>query len=224
MQKPTLHLYLRSEFHVQFLYLISICQFSVKDICDSELSDDAVDPFLTQNRYIIPETNQQDEPVNDSDILETHSTSSEDEHRELNTAQLNLLQYLTEQKTNALKHEGMANHFSSIISSGASYPNFTKPVVNLHDQKYFSATCSAKLDTITNDFQKQICELLSIHHNEVAQKSKLLISMRLEDINSFYHNPALRKRLDRLSRNSSIENYTSTLNKANRSRGKKRPR
>ena len=130
--------------HIQFVYLISICQFSVKDICDSELWDDAADSFLTPNRYISPETNQQDEPVNDSDILETHSTSSGDEHRELNTAQLNLLQYLTEQKTNALKHEGMANHFSLIISSGASYPNFTKPVVNLHDQKYFSATCSAK--------------------------------------------------------------------------------
>ena len=207
-----------------YIYLISICQFSVKDICDSELSDDAVDPFLTQNRYIIPETNQQDEPVNDSDILETHSTSSEDEHRELHTAQLNMLQYVTEQKTNALKHEGMSNHFSSIISSGASYPNFMKPVVNLHDQKYFSATCSAKLDTTTNDFQKQICEVLSIHHNEVAQKSKLVISMRLEDINSLYHNPALRKRLDRLSSTSSIENYTSALNKANRSWGQKCPR
>ena len=121
--RPTLHVYLWSEFHGQFVCLISICQFSVKDICDSELSDDAVDHFFTQNRYIIPETNQQDEPVNDSDILETHSTSSEDDHHELNTAQLNLLQYVTEQKTNALKHEGMANHFSSIISSGAREAN-----------------------------------------------------------------------------------------------------
>ena len=187
-------------------------------------ADDAADPFITQGRYIIPETNQLHESVNESDILETHSTSSEGEPRELNTAQLNLLQYLTEQKTNALKHEGMANHFSTIASSGSTYPNFTRPVVNLHDQEYFSSTCRAKLDTITSDFQKQICELLSIHHNEVAQKSKLLISMRLQDINSFYDNPSLRNRLDQLSRDNSIENYTSSLNKAKRNRGQKRPR
>jgi len=89
-----------SEFHIRFqlIYFILICQFSVKDICDSELSDDAIDPFLTQNRYIIPETNQLHESLNESDILETHSTLLEGELCELNTAQLNLLQYLTEQK------------------------------------------------------------------------------------------------------------------------------
>jgi len=85
-------------------------------------------------------------------------------------------------------------------------------------------TCRAKLDTITNDFQKQICQLLSIHHIEVAQKSTLLISIRLQDISSFYENPSLRNRLDRFFRDNSIENYTSSLNKAKRNRGQKRPR
>ena len=142
----------RYDLGIQLIYFILIYHFSVKDICDSELSDDAVDPFLTQNRYIIPETNQLHKSGNKSDILETHSILLEGEPRELNTAQLNLLQYLIEQKTNALKHVGMANHFSTIVSSGSTNPNFTKPVVNFQDQKYFSSTCRAKLDTITNDF------------------------------------------------------------------------
>ena len=202
-----------SESHIgiQLIHFILIYHFSIKDICDSELSDDAADSFLTQNRYIIPDTKQLHVSVNESDILETHSTSSEGERHEVNIAQRNLLQCLTEQKTNALKHEGMANHFSAIVSSDSTNPNFTKPFVNLHDQKYFPSTCRAELDAINNDFQKQICELLSIHHNEVAQKSKLLISMRLQDISSFYDDPSLR---NRLFSDNSIENYTLSLNKA----------
>ena len=200
-------------------------------ICDPEPFDDTIDPFITQNRYIIPATNQEHDDdsqhMEDQNLLETRSTTSiasSDDHDDLNTAQMNILRDLTHHKTIALKHEGMANHFNTIASSGSTFPNYTKPAINLRDQKFFSSTCLAKLDDITKNFQKQVCELLAAHHMEVADRSKLLVTMRLRDISSIYDDSELRNRLDNLSRNKSIEKYTSSFPKANRGRGRKRPR
>ena len=102
---------------------------------------------------------------------------------------------MTHHKTIALKHEDIANHFNTIASSGSTFPNYTKPVINLRDQKFFSSTCLAKLDNITKNFQKQVCELLAAHHMEVADRSKLLVTMRLRDISSIYDDSELRNRL-----------------------------
>ena len=38
----------KSHIRIQLIYFILIYHFSVKDICDSKISDDTVDPFLTQ--------------------------------------------------------------------------------------------------------------------------------------------------------------------------------
>ena len=118
----------------------------------------------------------------------------------------------------------MANHFQAIATSGSAFPAYTNPTIDLRDIKYFSSTCLAKLDDINRDYQKQICELLSTHDKEVANNSRLLVTMRFQDNDSFYNNSTLRNRLDHLSRDNSIENYIMFRNRAPRTRGRKRPR
>ena len=66
--------------------------------------------------------------------------------------------------------------------------------------------------------------IIAAHHMEVADRSKLLVNMRLWDISSIYDDSELRNRLDNLSRNKSIERYTSSFPKASRGCGRKRPR
>ena len=58
---------------------------------------------------------------------------------------------------------------------------------------------------------------------EVSDRSKLLVTMHHWDISSIYHDSEPRNHLDNLSRNKSIEKYTSSFTKANRGSGRKRP-
>ena len=221
-------LWLHTFFHNHYQPLITSLSFPVNNICDNDQSDDAL--FITQANFVIPETILQNggSQASEDHDLETHSTSSivstENQSDDLTTAQQNLLHDLTKHKSTALKHDGMANHFHAIATSGSAFPAYTKPTIDLRDIKYFSSTCLAKLDDINRNYQKQICELLSTHHKEVANNSRLLVTMRFQDIDSFYNNSTLRNRLDQLSRDNSIENYIMSLNRAPRTRGRKRPR
>ena len=162
-------------------------------------------------------------------LPEIHSNRSstpslEDHDDDLTNAQKNLLRDLTKHKTNILKHEGLANHFNTLSSSpGPALPNVTKPILNLRDQKVFSSICLNKLDEINKEYQKQVCSLLGAHHTEMAKQSRLFLDIRLRDIDSIYNNSTIRKRLDHLSKDLSIDAYTDLRTKSKRNHGQKRP-
>ena len=151
--------------------------FTVDNIFDPEQSpSDSIDPIITQNNFIIPATQDKDDSQEaEGDLPEIHSNRSstpslEDHDDDLTNAQKNLLRDLTIHKTNILKHEGLANHFNTLSSSpGPALPNFTKPILNLRDQKFFSSTCLNKLDEINKEYQKQVCSLLGAHHTEMEE-------------------------------------------------------
>ena len=103
------------------------------------------------------------------------------------------------------------------------FPNFTKPILNLRDQNFFSSTCLNKLDEINKEYQKQVCSLLGAHHTEMAEQSRLFLDICFRDIDSIYNNSTFRKRLDRLSKDLSIDAYNELLTKSKRNRGQKRP-
>ena len=205
--------------------------FTVDNICDPEQSpSDSIDPFITQNNFIIPATQDQDDSQEaEGDLLKIHSNRSstpslEDHDDDLTNAQKNLLRDLTKHKTNILKHEGLANHFNTLSSSpGSALPNFTKPILNLRDQKFFSSTCLNKLDEINKEYQKQVCSLLGAHQTEMCEQSRLFVDIRFRDIDSIYNNSTIRRRLGRLSKDLSIDAYTELLTKSKRNRGQKRP-
>ena len=152
-----------------------IILFTVDNICDPKQSpSDYVDPFITQNNFIFPATQDQDDSQQaEPDLPETHSNRSktqslfEDHDDDLTNAQRNLLCDLSKHKTNVLKHEGLANHFNTLSSSpGPALPNFTKPTINLRDQKFFSSTCLNKLDEIN----KENRDRFAVYWEPITQK------------------------------------------------------
>ena len=192
-------------------------------LCDPEPdSDEHNSIFFTQRSKHVAET-QLDDEEDDHSLL-----SPPDDHTsdiELNQAQKNLLSDLVKHRLQVLNHSDRATQFRLLADNGTSLPKYTKPTITLHDQQFFSSTIQSKLDAITIDFQKHLCALLQEHHEEMRDHSKLMYKLRMDTINRLYKNPALTRRLSRLSEDESTELYTSGLirHRRNPRLGDKRP-
>ena len=74
-------------------------------------------------------------------------------------------------------------------------------------------------------FQKHLGALLQEHHEEMMDHSKVMYKLRMDTINRLYKDPALTRRLSKLSEEESTELYTTGLirHKRNTRLGDKRP-
>ena len=126
-----------------------------------------------------------------------------------------------------LYHGDLAAQFQLYVESGTSLPKYTKPTLDLRDQHLFSAITQNRFDAINLDYQKEVCSLLQRHHEEMIERSKLMLKLRLDTSNRLYNAQSLTDRMNKVSRQESLDAYTSGLNKRQHPRqprlGDKRP-
>ncbi len=148
-----------------------------------------------------------------------------DDPPRLTLAQSNLLDDLTKHKIEQLNHKSLATLFSQLADSGLIFPPFTKPHIELRDERYFSAGTKALFDEVTGRFQQDICRVLSRHQNEMAEQSDVMVKSRLKTFSDIFKNRKLTKHIDDLSKERSIEEFSNNLVRNDRRRaGDKRPR
>ena len=146
----------------------------------------------------------------------------------LTVAQNNMLRDLSERKYGVLNHQNLATNFT-LYANSSCFPEYTNPTIPLRDLQFFSNQKRAKYDEIVGTFQKDLCLLVSEHHNDMADRDSSIIKTRLEDITRAYKDPTLTTHLDQLSDTQALNKYSETLHtrgwpRMNEFRGQKRQR
>ncbi len=211
----------------KLLMFVSTAQDEYRTITP-EIDDDNDESktFLTQNSFI-PESQEDDEgiinsllsqckkPANDKQpsplaspkpIPETpppkQKPKKKDIHKlleiEEEDSEKRLTKDLTKQKLNHLTHSGLASHFKMIATAETSFPPYTRPVIALRDQKYFSPELKTELERFNRNYQRNVWKLLSLHHNNLANKADLMVKMRLDDVNRLYKDESIYEKIDKL--------------------------
>ena len=205
---------------------ISFTSSPVQSLCDPEPSDDHDSMFITQKTPCVAETQLDEE--DSQDLLsspEDRTSHADADNTELSQSQKTLLSQLVQHRLQIINHNDRAAQFHLFSELGTSLPKYTKPMINLRDQQFFSATTQSKLDSLNFDYQKQLCSILHDHHKDMVDRSELMLKFRLDSITRLYKDQALTRRLSKLSKQESLESYTSSLarQKRNPRSGDKRP-
>ena len=183
-------------------------------------------PRSLHKKRLVAETQLDEE--DSQDLLsspEDRTSHANTDNTELSQTQKNLLSELVKHRLQIINHNDRAAKIHLFFEIGTSLPKYTKPMINLRDQQFFSATTQSKLDSLKFDYQKQLCSILHDHHKDMVDRSELMFKLRLDSINRLYKDQALTRRLSKLSKQESLESYTSNLarQKRNPISGDKRP-
>ena len=207
----------------RFVFIFNHISFTsppVQSLCDPEPSDDHNSIFITQKTPCVAKT-QLDEK-DSQDLLsspEDRTSHADTDNTELSQTQKNFLGELVKHRLQIINHNDHAAQLRLFSETGTSLPKYTKPMINLRDQQFFSATTQSKLDSLNFDYQKQLCSILHDHHKDMVDRSELMFKLRLDSINRLYKDQVVTRGLSKLSKQESLESYTSNL-----ARQKRNPR